>query len=526
MFGFTLKSRNAARKCYQTLLIQNRIDMKLHLFILTILVFAVTRISAQIQLGTDIDGEAAYDISGNSVSLSSDGSRVLIGARNNDGNGSNAGHVRIYEWSSSNWIQLGNDIDGESADDWSGLSTSISSDGNRVAIGAYRNDGVGTNAGHVRIYEWSGSNWIQLGDDIDGEAAENYSGQSISLSSDGERIAIGAIGNDGNGSDAGHTRIFEWSGNNWMQLGDDIQGESAGDYCGHSTSMSWDGRLVAIGATHNDENGTDAGHVRIYEWSGSMWQQLGNDIDGVSTGEYTGFSTSISSDASRVAVGAYQNAENGTYSGQVRVYYWSGSNWTQLGGNINGEAPGDFSGQTVSMSSDGNIIAIGAPQNNGNGSFAGHVRIYKWSGVSWMQIGTDIDGESANNYSGHSISLSSDGSHIAIGAPLNDDNGIDAGHVRVYSLDDLINLTEQNKIKKTSIYVSPNPTKGAVTLHLPETISNVTIQVTDLKGTLISTNDYNNVSEPQLNLNAPSGIYFIKVIIDSNEVTVLKLIKN
>ena len=44
----------------------------------------------------------------------------------------------------------------------------------------------------------------QLGSDIDGEAADDYSGYSVSLDSDGDRVAIGAYQNDGNGSDAGH----------------------------------------------------------------------------------------------------------------------------------------------------------------------------------------------------------------------------------------------------------------------------------------------------------------------------------
>ena len=73
------------------------------------------------------------------------------------------GHVRIYEWSGSFWSQLGIDIDGEAAGDAFGWSVSMDSDGNRVAIGAHTNDGNGTDAGHVRIYEWSGSSWSQLG---------------------------------------------------------------------------------------------------------------------------------------------------------------------------------------------------------------------------------------------------------------------------------------------------------------------------------------------------------------------------
>jgi hypothetical protein len=49
-------------------------------------------------VGADIDGEAASDISGYSVSLSSDGKTVAIGAPGNDGNGSGSGHVRIFQW--------------------------------------------------------------------------------------------------------------------------------------------------------------------------------------------------------------------------------------------------------------------------------------------------------------------------------------------------------------------------------------------------------------------------------------------
>ena len=71
---------------------------------------------------------------------------------------------------------------------------------------------------------------------------------------------------------------------------------------------------------------------------------------------------------------------------------------------------------SVSMSSDGTIVAIGAPYNDGNGSNSGHVRVYEYSGGSWSQLGTDIDGEAAGDSSGYSVSLSSDGTKVAIGA--------------------------------------------------------------------------------------------------------------
>ena len=60
--------------------------------------------------------------------------------------------------------------------DGSGFSVSINAAGNRVAIGVMGNDGNGSNAGHVRIYAWDGTSWIQQGQDIDGESAYDQSG--------------------------------------------------------------------------------------------------------------------------------------------------------------------------------------------------------------------------------------------------------------------------------------------------------------------------------------------------------------
>ncbi len=287
--------------------------------------------------------------------------------------------------------QLGADIDGESAEDSAG-AVSLSSDGNRLAIGAGGNDGNGSDSGHARVYQWSGMAWAQLGADIDGEAAGDGSG-SVSLSSDGNRLAIGAPGNDGNGTDSGHVRVYEWSGMAWTQLGTDIDGEAAGDGFGQSVRLSSDGNRLAIGTPWNDDN---YGHVRVYEWSDSTWTQLGADIDGDAASEYTGFSVSLSSDGNRLAVGAIWSRD----SGHARVYQWSGTVWTQLGADIDGEAAGDHSGWSVSLSSDGNRLAIGADENDGNGTGSGHVRVYEWSGMAWTQLGTDIDGEAAGDEDG------------------------------------------------------------------------------------------------------------------------------
>jgi hypothetical protein len=104
------------------------------------------------------------------------------------------------------WVQKGIDIDGEAALDKSGWSVSMP-DTNTVAVGAMGNGGNGVNSGQVRIYRWNGTTWVQNGNDIDGEAAGDSSGFSVSMP-DPYTVSIGAPENDGMGSGAGNARVF------------------------------------------------------------------------------------------------------------------------------------------------------------------------------------------------------------------------------------------------------------------------------------------------------------------------------
>jgi len=349
---------------------------------------------AQTQVGSDIDGEATGDWFGISVSLSSDGRTVAIGAERNDGNGTDAGHTRVYKNISGTWTKIGSDIDGKADGERSGSSVSLSSDGSTVAIGAMLSDANGEDAGLIRVYKNISGTWKQIGSDIDGEAAGDYSGSSVSLSSDGSIVAIGAFGNDGNGSGAGHTRVYKNVSDKWTQIGSDIDGEAAGDNSGY-VSLSSDGSVLAISARSNDGNGIDAGHVRVYKNISDKWTQIGSDIDGEAAGDRFGGSVFLSSDGSTVAIGAYFNDGNGEDAGHVRVYKNISGTWTKIGSDIEGERAGDLTGVSVSLSSDGSTVAIGAMLSDANGEDAGLIRVYKNISGTWKQIGSDIDGEAA-----------------------------------------------------------------------------------------------------------------------------------
>lgn len=343
------------------------------------------------------------------------------------------GRTQVYKWNDTKWVKMGNDIVGEFKGDWSGFSVSLNGNGSIVAIGAPINNTIvsGKSSGHTRIYQWNNTNWVQMGNDIDGKNdSDDKFGFSVSLSRDGSKVAIGAINNNTIGTMSGLTQIYEWNGTDWVQMGTDIFGDLSTS-SGSSVSLNGDGSMVAIGAVGNENIPRN---TRIYKWNDTDWVQMGNDITGYK-GNPVGYSVSLSRDRSIVAIGSIFNSD---YIGHTRIYEWNDTDWVQMGDDIFGETDRDLSGYSVSLSDNGLMLAIGAILNSSNGTHSGNTRIYQWNNVNWVQIGADIDGETDGNWSGYSVSLSGNGSRVAIGAPghvfdiMGGDYEDTTGYTRVY----------------------------------------------------------------------------------------------
>ena len=395
------------------------------LFFLALLVIPNVLLAQLVQRGSDLNGAAANDNFGFSTSMP-DASTLAVGAPYANSNGTDAGQVNIYRFKGSNWVQKGTGINGEFSFDYSGYAISMG-DSSTIAIGAISNNGNGSRSGHVRIFRWDGGAWIQKGSDIDGESSLNRSGWTVSMP-DSNTVAIGSPYNSGNGSASGHVRVYYWVNQKWVQKGGDIDGESSSDYSGGAVSMP-DSNTVAIGARHNAGNGMNAGHVRIYNWNGTSWLQKGGDIDGDTLGDQCGISVSMP-DSNTFATGSYLNDEYGTKSGHVRIFKWNGSSWIQKGLSIGGSSSLDESGFSVSMP-DSNTVAIGARQNDGNGSSSGQARIFRWNGSSWTQKGIDLYGENAGDQSGFRLNMP-DANTLCVSTPYNTDAGSGSGQSRVF----------------------------------------------------------------------------------------------
>ena len=353
-----------------------------------------------------------------------------------DGATRGAGHVRVYNYTGFHWEQLGSDIDGAAGGDLSGWSVALDATGTTVAIGAYDHTAAVNpiNQGQVRVFKWGGTTsptWVQYGTDINGDSAGNQAGWSVSINAAGTVVVMGEPTYDG--SAHGRTTIWYKTDNNyltaWTLKGTEIIGVST-DSSGKSVSLNadcttadWTTCFVAIGAPGHDSP-TDAGTTRIYYWnsgaSPAAWEQRGLDIDGDGASDFSGSSVSINAAGDTVAIGAFMH--DGDDAGQVRVFKWnSGADpaaWEKRGSDIDGETASDEFGFSVSINAAGDTVAIGANENGG----AGHARVYHF-GTDWVLRGADLDGEAANDEFGYSVALDANGFNLVIGAPKHDSNG-------------------------------------------------------------------------------------------------------
>jgi hypothetical protein len=324
-----------------------------------------------VQMGQDLDGEFDGDNSGWSISLSGNGLVIAIGATNNDNGVANGGHTRVYFFNGSQWLQVGNDIDGSKMSGW---LVSLSSDGKVLAIGAPFDNSV---KGNVKIYRLNGSEWI-LEKEFIGLNTGDQKGYSLSLSGNGNVLVVGTPYSSIN---KGNVNVYCYVNDIWTDMGQELVGDEGYNYFGSSVSVSYNGNIIAIKGKVKDISNT---YLRTFSYNsdGDVWEQLGDDIiiENIKTiGGKESVSLSKHGNILTVGtIGSYDLSQNSLDSGFVNVYHLYNGIWSQLGNTILSEGNDDYNGSSVCISSDGSTLVIGAIFNDDNGEDSGHTRVFKY----------------------------------------------------------------------------------------------------------------------------------------------------
>ncbi|MDA7715916.1 FG-GAP repeat protein [Pontimonas sp.] len=148
-----------------------------------------------------------------------------------------------------------------------------------------------------------------------------------------------------------------------------------------------------------------------------VWSQKGADIPGAAIGDGFGIALDIDGDGDTVAIGADSNNDGGSDAGHVQVLGYSAGAWSRIGAILVGDDADDFFGSAVSLSDDGTRVAIGAPFDDDGGGSSGHVQVWENVGGTWSQMGATLVGEDAGERAGSSVAISGDGTTVVIGSP-------------------------------------------------------------------------------------------------------------
>ena len=284
--------------------------------------------------------------------------------------------------------------------------------------------------------------------------AANEQGSSVALSAEGDTLAVGS---------GSIVYVYHLIGGDWHQQAE-LKGSNTdvGDYFGQSIALSSDGNTLAVSAEQDDSKTTginnggqdddsveDAGAVYLFTRTGTIWsQQAYIKASNTGRGDFFGYSVALSADGNTLAVGAYgedskttginngaQDDDSVEDAGAVYLFTRTGTIWSQQAyikaSNTGG---GDFFGQGVALSADGNTLAVGAPNeaskttgiNNGaqednSEQYAGAAYLFTRTGTTWSQQAyIKASNTGGGDFFGWSVALSADGGTLAVSAAYED----------------------------------------------------------------------------------------------------------
>jgi hypothetical protein len=340
---------------------------------------------------------------GISVDVSSDGNTVVVGAWAYQANGA----VFIYKWDTASYTES-QVLKATTGYDRLGLSVSISSDASTILSGAYNSYATYSGQGAAYIYSLTsgnygiqdGSNWVENQKIVtnDGDGSERGFGLHTALSGNGE-VAIVMWPRIDNYKGA----VYIYKNNNgtygssdgtyWVEDQKLLSSDRAeNDYFGIQAAVSHTGDIIVVGAREDEVDGnSDQGSAYIFnlntatgnygEWDDTDSQWYENNKLTAQTGAGAdnkyGFSVSMSGDGERIAVGSLYDDIDFTDQGSIYLYDWNGVGWDETRITLADGSEYDYFGYSVSLSADGHTIVAGAPGDDiSTGSNQGAIYIY------------------------------------------------------------------------------------------------------------------------------------------------------
>lgn len=355
--------------------------------------------------------------------VSIDADRAVVGGPGLSG----TGLVLVFEYRENKWVETAV-LQAEDADGGDFFGFSVDIDGDRVLVGAVGDDENGSFSGSAYVFESDGSAWNQVAKLLPDEGAmRDQFGISVSIS--GTRALVGANGTENLSADAsGAAYVFNFEDSSWTQEAKLVPLSGADREFGTSVSVSGDRLLV--GAPGNN-SGVAAGAAHVFDHTGSGWSETAeiSPLDG-NLGDLFGASVNLLGD--RAVVGAPRHAEDGNVLGSAHMFDLVDGNWVETSKMLpDEESVHEYFGVSVSLEND--LVLVGASRNSSN-AVAGSAFIFGFDGIRWSQLTRLVPSDgAAGDFFGFSVGMS--GNRLLAGAGGDDIHGFQSGSAYVYEFD-------------------------------------------------------------------------------------------
>ena len=351
---------------------------------------------------------------------------IAVGAWRDNNASTGAGKAYIYDLSGQNEIILT-----EAVNTGYGMSVAVGSQ--KVAVGSWvaSVSGGAPAGGAVYLYDLDGTNGITiLPSDI---ATSDYFGYDVAIGDN--KLVVGAYWKDNPNVPMGAVYIYDLDGTNEIKLlaSDGLYNDRFG------WSVAVGGGKVAVGAPGDDVTYTDDGSVYLYDLDGSNEVKI-TCSDPIAGASYFGENVAIGSN--KLAVSATNRDENGIESsGAVYLYDLDGSNEVKI--TLPSPASYDRAGEGLAIGD--NLVFVGAPETDDNGTTSGAVFVYDFSGN--LQNTIYPSDAAANQQFGQSVAVAN--GKLVVGAEAHDELFNESGAAYIFDLDG----TNEIKIKASDAAV-------------------------------------------------------------------------
>lgn len=377
-------------------------------------------------------GANASDYVGNSVAVNSDATYAVIGAPGTEvANILNCGTAYVYVNNNSIWTQQQQISASDKAlGDNFGCAVDISGDSNYIIVGSSNDDsGNITDCGSAYVFVRSGNTWTQQQKLVaNNESNNSFFGSSVAINNDGTKVIIGAPFKTISGNIyQGAAYFFTRTGNTWTQT-NYFTGVTSNDFFGKSVAISGDGLKAAVGTNKA---------VYTYDYNGTTWGQQKIISSNALYDEEFGSAVSLNYTGNKIIIGAYFY-EAATIGGAAYVYTRSGNIWnySQRITASDSQSYKNF-GYSLSLSSDGDVVIIGAYRDSGPNieNDVGSAYIFRSTNGSIFrqQQKLSASDKSINDRFGISVDIDNNGNTVIIGADQFYDSPASTGKAYIFN---------------------------------------------------------------------------------------------